>query len=139
MTGQCINCINGTAGVNCEMCADDYYYRNSQCLPCNCPGGPTSTNQFGTCVSNDNVCNCPIGFTGDHCETCQTGFVGDPTHENGTCKMCLCTQNSGNDMNSCDNITGDCICDTGYIGEKCDLCDLGYYGDPLSHNCTGRQ
>ena len=146
VTGKCINCINGTDGTHCELCADGYY-RNPdtlQCLPCNCPGGPMATNQFSTSCDwdysrNDHVCDCPIGFEGDHCETCQTGFVGNPNFENGVCKLCLCNQNSDGGINICNNITGDCVCDIGYIGEQCHLCDLGYYDDPLSQNCTGRK
>ena len=142
VTGQCVDCTNGTAGVYCELCADGYYRdpATDRCFPCNCPGGPGAMNQFGGQCSADgmggHMCDCPIGYIGAHCETCQSGFVGDPTYPNGSCSQCRCTGNSPGIVDSCDAITGDCVCDVGFVGEECDLCDLGYYGDPLAHNCT---
>ena len=140
INGACFNCSNNRAGPYCEKCASGYYYKNSQCIPCMCPGGPNSPNQFAkTCSYNkqlDNVvCNCSEGFSGDRCDKCAEGYHGNPTFENGTCSICRCSNNSIGRTNMCDSITGMCLCDVGYIGINCEFCEIGYYGNALSHSC----
>lgn len=143
ITGICSNCPNNRGGHYCQKCADGYYYsiNSVKCLPCDCPGGPNSRNQFASTCSYDNalndiIChNCPEGFTGNRCDRCSDGYHGNPTFENGTCQLCRCSNNANGDANICDNITGDCLCAEGYTGLNCEFCQLGYHGDALSHNC----
>ena len=144
MTGDCMNCHNHTAGRLCDVCADGYYKETptSNCLPCDCPGGPGTANQFAdTCsyVSGSVVCDCGEGYGGAQCEVCDEGYVGNPRVLGGSCRVCTCNNNARGGMggDTCDDVTGQCLCSEGYIGETCHLCDLGYHGDPLSHNCTG--
>lgn len=49
------------------------------------PCTPDSCSGHGDCGSDD-VCECDIGFGGDHCDRCYEGFVGYPTcREAGAC------------------------------------------------------
>ena len=50
------------------------------------------------------------------------------------CLACGCyTEGSSN--SSC-NSTGQCTCETGYTGDKCDSCESEYYKS--GSNCTGK-
>ena len=141
----CINCANNSAGTHCQNCAEGYYQNQTtfQCLPCQCPGGPGSQNQFAKTCHLDNsgervICDCRNGFIGNQCEQCDSGFHGNPTYENGTCRMCTCNNNSVSDINTCDIITGQCLCADRYVGENCEYCQLGYYGNALAHDCQSK-
>lgn len=145
VSGVCLDCRDNRAGDDCEKCAVGYYHNLTtwECLPCPCPGGPSLPNQFADGCSpdpNDSdrvACNCYTGFTGDHCESCDTGYVGDPLASNGDCKVCDCNGNTVISGDNCDPVTGECICRQGYVGNECQFCDEGYFGDALQQNCTG--
>ncbi|KAF7990369.1 hypothetical protein HCN44_000174 [Aphidius gifuensis] len=140
--GQCEVCEHHTIGIKCERCVSGFYGdptrgSSSDCKPCACPL-IESSNQFSpSCQlddsSNDNyVCTqCLEGYTGDHCESCDIGYFGDPTKLGDKCKPCPC--NGG----TCDQKTGDCLeCRGNTDGPKCDRCKESYYGDPIEQNCT---
>ena len=50
------------------------------------------------------------------------------------------TQNDGA-VEICDDVSGECSCETGYTGDKCNECDAGYYDDQTNTtttlSCTG--
>nr|CAB3254668.1 basement membrane-specific heparan sulfate proteoglycan core protein-like [Phallusia mammillata] len=92
-TGECLNCRNNRAGAHCENCAPGYFGNpnvENGCRPCACPG--IGKNSFSdTCdydtTSNTLTCTaCQEGYTGDRCESCATGYVGNPTDPvDGSC------------------------------------------------------
>ena len=60
---------------------------------------------------------------GDFCRPCDCNGNADPYHSNW-----------------CDHRTGQCLkCLGNTAGWKCDRCLDGYYGNPLSGECKGRQ
>ncbi|KAI5699533.1 hypothetical protein M8J75_004395 [Diaphorina citri] len=77
---QCA-CPLGYAGLSCELCDAGYtaqpagYSEPSahRCEPCYCNGHSTDCDPLtGTCY------NCRDFTTGDHCDRCLPGYVGDP-------------------------------------------------------------
>lgn len=101
----------------------------------------TSTIEIGAGDSLNNVyssvekCSCPSGYTGLSCETCDYGYVRIITntslhHEQGFCVKCDCNGHS----RTCNPDTGQCFCEHNTIGENCERCIAGYYGNPLLGN-----
>lgn len=146
---MCIDCGNHTTGAHCLYCISGYYrnHTTQSCLPCNCPGGTGSRNQFAqSCQVNTSddtvICQeCERGFMGKQCQQCVSNYHGNPIYENGTCRLCACNNNSFSSEgsgNKCDLITGQCLCAEGYVGMECEYCELGYYGDAMSHDCKSK-
>ena len=141
----CMNCRNNTKGIHCTECDDGYYWdlNSDSCKPCECPGQIYSTQWFaascrrGVSGVGFECLNCKEGFEGERCQECQDGYHGNPLYQNGTCRLCQCTNNSASGINTCDSITAQCHCDDGYTGRECEFCQLGYYGDALAHDCQG--
>ncbi|XP_055540243.1 laminin subunit alpha-1 isoform X2 [Wyeomyia smithii] len=143
------DCPLGYTGLSCELCAFGYVriYENTithenvaRCIPCTmCNGHAEScdleTGECGVCHHNT---------FGETCERCLPGFYGNALI--GTpndCKKCACplVDASNNFSPSCQlkgavgltNAT-DYVCTQcpeGYTGDHCEICDDGYYGNPL--------
>ncbi|KAL7739990.1 hypothetical protein ACLKA6_007497 [Drosophila palustris] len=160
---QCI-CPPGYTGLSCEGCAFGYkrIYENSsdhqllgKCIPCPCNGHSNSCDlQSGNCG------DCMHNTFGERCERCQLGFYGNPLQ--GTphdCKRCACpmSEESNNFSPSCQlksynymdlNPQFELIehaeyictqCPEGYTGDHCQVCDDGYYGNPLQLGSSCRR
>uniref|UniRef100_A0A663E589 Laminin subunit alpha-2 n=1 Tax=Aquila chrysaetos chrysaetos TaxID=223781 RepID=A0A663E589_AQUCH len=131
-----------------------------ECEPCNCHGkteecyydeGVADRNQslnvHGEYIGGGVCVNCTSHTGGINCETCVDGYfrpkgvnVPDP------CQPCSCDPN-GSLHDTCvkdekhaegDMLPGFCHCKTGYAGESCNRCALGYIGYPecLPCNCS---
>ena len=68
-------------------------------------------------------CECPVGYKGRHCETCEPGYFHDK--RTGKCVPCNCHGHS----DYCHVDTGVCDCTHNTGGDTCDTCSDGYYGD----------
>ncbi|XP_032621716.1 attractin isoform X1 [Chelonoidis abingdonii] len=114
--------------LNVSMCPAENKYNWSfiQCPACQCNG-------HSKCV-NESVCEkCENLTTGKHCETCISGYYGDPTN-GGTCQSCKCNGHAS----ICNTNTGKCFCTTkGIKGDECQLCEVEnrYQGNPLKGTC----
>lgn len=87
-------------------------------------------------VSSVEKCSCPSGYTGLSCESCAFGYakiITNATSHNGVfgeqdyCGKCDCNGHS----ETCSPDTGECSCEHNTIGEKCERCQAGFYGNPL--------
>ncbi|EDO36523.1 predicted protein, partial [Nematostella vectensis] len=142
---QC-SCPKEYKGNNCEQCKDGYTRqagstdRYAQCVPCQCYG------HSDTCDPVTGKCNCKHNTTGIRCDKCIDGYYGNPTQ--GTpddCKKCPCKFGT-----RCIQIGANVVCTDcpeGHVGNLCDMCQDGYYGDPMGKrgapttcqkcNCSG--
>ncbi|KAG9343990.1 hypothetical protein JZ751_012466 [Albula glossodonta] len=114
--------------LNITMCPHENKYNWSfiQCPVCQCNG-------HSRCI-NDSVCEkCEDLTTGKHCESCISGYYGDPTN-GGTCQPCKCNGHAS----MCNPNNGKCFCTTkGIKGDRCHLCEVEnrYQGNPLKGTC----
>ncbi|XP_041847231.1 laminin subunit alpha-3-like [Melanotaenia boesemani] len=107
-TGRCLRCQFNTAGDRCERCKEGYYGNAVQrtCRVCPCPFS-VATNSFAVgCreVYGEIQCVCRAGYSGERCESCSSGYYGNPQQPGGSCKPCNCNGNG----NNCDPRTGVC-------------------------------
>uniref|UniRef100_UPI00398E86D8 attractin isoform X4 n=1 Tax=Pristiophorus japonicus TaxID=55135 RepID=UPI00398E86D8 len=114
--------------LNVSMCPAETKYNWSfiPCPACQCNG-------HSKCVNESTCEKCEDLTTGNHCETCISGYYGDPTN-GGSCQSCKCNGHAS----ICNTQTGKCFCTTkGIKGDKCQLCDVEtrYQGNPLKGTC----
>ena len=118
-------------GLSCQICADGYT-RNAvtgSCELCQCNG------YSDMCDKDSGVCfNCANNTTGPQCNMCIENHYGDPI-AGIPCTPCPCPGIVADEQfsSSCmaENGTVICNCNHGHIGDQCEECDVGYFGDPL--------
>ncbi|XP_053163539.1 laminin subunit alpha-4 isoform X2 [Hemicordylus capensis] len=117
-----------TGGQKCQ----EGFYRTfaGACQPCSC------NNNAYECLDGSGVCqNCQRNTTGDHCEKCPDGYLGDVTRGVPSfCQPCPCPLPLlANFAVSCYRKSGvvRCMCKENYAGANCERCAPGYYGNPL--------
>lgn len=86
-TGICTSCLHNTQGELCDQCAPGFFGDPTagtpeDCQRCGCPHTDPD-NQFSpTCESLGNgdyrCTSCRPGYTGQYCERCAEGYVGNP-------------------------------------------------------------
>uniref|UniRef100_A0A8D0KSP3 Laminin subunit gamma 3 n=1 Tax=Strix occidentalis caurina TaxID=311401 RepID=A0A8D0KSP3_STROC len=124
-------CPPGYAGQFCQACAPGFKREIPfggpfvRCVPCTC-------NQHGDCHPLTGRCQCLHNTEGPSCERCSPGFYGNPfVGRFDDCKPCPCPGRS-----PCTEVPGSgevvCThCPPGQRGKRCELCDDGFFGDPL--------
>ncbi|XP_049919958.1 laminin subunit alpha-5 isoform X1 [Epinephelus moara] len=130
-------CPANYLGDSCQKCAPGYYRDTiglflGKCVPCNCNG------HSDLCLDGSGIClNCQHNTAGDHCETCQGGFLGNNSLDGQavSCSSCPCPLRvpSNNFAEGCVQ-RGDrmqCLCMPGYAGPHCERCAPGFYGNPM--------
>ena len=122
-TGECIQCINNTAGYECEQCAPGYHGDAllDQCVPCQCNTLGRVDNE---CNSTTGVCRCKLHVIGEQCDKCESGYWGLHLGLSQGCISCDCCSN-GSLSDACNTSTGVCSCRQNVGGErdiKCCAC-----------------
>ncbi|NXE29510.1 LAMC3 protein, partial [Ardeotis kori] len=124
-------CPPGYTGQFCQSCAPGFKREIPfggpfvSCVPCAC-------NQHGDCHPLAGHCQCLHNTEGPSCERCSPGFYGNPfVGRSDDCKPCPCPGRS-----PCTEMPGSgevvCThCPPGQRGKRCELCDDGFFGDPL--------
>ncbi|KAM6180735.1 laminin subunit alpha-4 [Erethizon dorsatum] len=122
-----------------EKCDAGFFHAFSgECLPCDCNGNSNE------CSDGSGFCmNCQRNTTGEHCEKCLDGYIGDSIREAPhSCQPCPCPlPHLANFAESCYRKNGAvrCICKENYAGPNCERCAPGYYGNPLLVGSTCRK
>uniref|UniRef100_A0A8D8ES81 Basement membrane-specific heparan sulfate proteoglycan core protein n=1 Tax=Culex pipiens TaxID=7175 RepID=A0A8D8ES81_CULPI len=145
-------CPPGYRGLSCESCDFGYvrqssgpwlgrcvpraqecrpgYYgdpnRGIPCQPCPCPV-PGDKSRARTCSLdnyNNVICNCDRGYTGDRCQQCAPGYVGNPMGD-GCFPGQVTNCNSEGTQQALPD--GRCICKTGVTGTYCDRCAAEHF------------
>ncbi|XP_071477998.1 LOW QUALITY PROTEIN: laminin subunit alpha-5-like, partial [Diadema antillarum] len=91
----------------------------------------TSRNGDGPIASEVEQCNCPPQYAGLSCEKCAEGHYRLPGSGQylGQCVPCNCNGHA----TTCDSKTGRCLnCQHNTVGDQCERCKIGYYGDATS-------
>ncbi|XP_015449611.1 laminin subunit gamma-3 [Pteropus alecto] len=125
------SCPKGYAGQFCESCAPGYKRETPlggpyvNCVPCTC-------NQHGTCDPNTGICLCGHHTEGPSCERCSPGFHGNPfVGQAEDCQPCPCPGRSACTALPESREVVCTHCPPGQRGRRCEICDDGFFGDPL--------
>ncbi|KAM3968484.1 laminin subunit alpha [Aphomia sociella] len=121
ITGDCLKCVNNTAGAACNLCAPGFYgdaifYKNCTACICDDLGMDHCDSTTGTCV-------CRPGVIGEKCDRCAPDHWG--LDSGSGCIPCDCGPAS--ESTQCDDSTGQCRCAKGVTSRHCDQCAAGYW------------
>ncbi|XP_065068970.1 laminin subunit gamma-1-like [Rhopilema esculentum] len=134
------SCPLGYTGLSCERCdrgytrSTPYGAASTSCVPCRC------NNHSSTCNPVNGVCDqCQHSTTGTNCQSCRAGYYGNATQ--GTpldCSPCRCPGGPGasNQYSPVCALANDgspncTACESGYKGRRCEMCQEGFFGNPL--------
>ncbi|XP_037870167.2 laminin subunit alpha [Bombyx mori] len=134
INGDCLKCVNNTAGAACNLCAPGFYgdaIFSKNCTACIC-------DEFGMadCDSTTGTCVCRPGVIGEKCDRCAPDHWGLNTGLG--CTPCNC--GIASESTQCDDDNGQCRCAKGVTGKQCDQCAAGFWNytkDGCDHcNCN---
>ncbi|XP_070144253.1 basement membrane-specific heparan sulfate proteoglycan core protein isoform X4 [Drosophila kikkawai] len=143
-------CPPGYIGDSCETCAPGYVRqpggpwlghcvpftpepcpagtygdprRGVACKECPCPHGGSNNFASGCQLNPDGdvLCSCHEGYTGKRCESCASGYQGDPLVPGGSCRR-IPDSTCNVDGTLSINPDGSCHCKDMVTGDKCDSC-----------------
>ncbi|XP_014218984.1 laminin subunit gamma-1 isoform X2 [Copidosoma floridanum] len=136
-TGECLKCVNNTAGYHCEECLPGYYgdalsdQKEDGCKLCQCypPGtleaGENRQAGVAPCDQLTGHCYCKPHVIGRNCDKCEDGYYNIRSGEG--CAACSCDL-EGSYNRTCDPHSGQCNCRPGVTGQRCDACLPYQYG-----------
>ncbi|XP_076248690.1 laminin subunit gamma-1 [Calliopsis andreniformis] len=133
-TGECLKCVNNTAGFHCEECLPGYYgdalsdRKEDGCKLCQCyPPGTIELDdgRVAPCEQLTGQCKCKPHVIGRNCDKCEDGYYHILSGEG--CAPCNCDP-EGSYNRTCNAITGQCECRPGVTGQHCDACLPYQYG-----------
>ncbi|XP_062558821.1 basement membrane-specific heparan sulfate proteoglycan core protein isoform X3 [Armigeres subalbatus] len=112
-----------------EECRPGYYgdpNRGIPCQPCPCPivGDKSRARTCQLDNRNNVVCNCERSYTGDRCQHCAPGYVGNPLGEG-----CFQAPQSKCNSEGTQQVLSDgrCVCRNGVTGTYCDRCQAEHF------------
>ncbi|XP_051161958.1 laminin subunit gamma-1 [Leptopilina boulardi] len=133
-SGECLKCVNNTAGFHCDECLKGYYgdalsnKKEDSCKLCQCfaPGSlELDDGSVAPCDQLSGHCSCKPHVIGRNCDKCEDGYYHIISGEG--CTACNC-DSEGSYNRTCDAMTGQCHCRPGITGLRCDACISYQYG-----------
>ena len=137
VSGECLRCVDDTAGFNCERCISGFFGNATavrkrgepqNCQPCQCyPPGTHIDNKhlLPVCDSYTGKCSCKPNVVGHDCDKCKDGYFR--IDSNMGCDPCNCDP-IGSINGTCNVFSGQCFCRPGVTGLRCDVCEPHHYG-----------
>ncbi|KAK7835355.1 hypothetical protein U0070_017891, partial [Myodes glareolus] len=129
LSGSCLICKPGTTGRYCELCADGYFgdaVDAKNCQPCHC----NSNGSFSeVCHTRTGQCECRPNVQGRRCDECKLSTWWDSAKQ--FCELCDCSP-LGSVSPQCD-MTGRCICKSGFVGKQCNLSRQVHHPEEQPH------
>lgn len=126
-TGQCI-CKPNFGGRQCDDCLNGYYkeWQNTAlfCVPCNCDKSG-SVNGSLVCDKLTGQCPCKTGVTALHCNQCRPYMYNLTAQNILGCMLCDCDPLGTLPGTTCDQTSGQCICQPHRHGRRCEKCKPG--------------
>jgi hypothetical protein len=143
---QCQLCAAGYTGSNCDVCDTAKNYQCSvsssstagycaldqTCSVCQC-SGHFDPNVASRCPGN--VCACDVGYSGNACETCASGFYKVTTNGTNTFTCSSCADKCFKHASSCTDTV--CQCSDNYDPvSNCKFCRTGFVQNVTSGVCV---
>ncbi|XP_074523144.1 laminin subunit beta-3 isoform X2 [Halichoeres trimaculatus] len=137
--GVCEGCLHHTMGPKCDQCVPGYQPnplsrmdRPDACIRCVC-NAEGSVNG-GQCDENSDTCKCKANVEGQRCDRCKRGYYGLSASNPLGCSRCSCSED-GSLSDTCDPLTGQCVCRPHFHGRACDACAKGYWKPSSTGRC----
>ncbi|KAH3697084.1 hypothetical protein DPMN_084569, partial [Dreissena polymorpha] len=132
--------------VNCEAC-NCHGHASSCVYNATVDNLGLSLNMAGELKGGGVCINCTDFTMGINCERCLPGYFrpwGVPHNSPRPCRPCSCRASIGStgicveDDSRMDKglMPGSCICKTGFSGQNCDQCAVGYHSYPRCEPCS---
>ncbi|CAD5118427.1 DgyrCDS7136 [Dimorphilus gyrociliatus] len=133
-SGECLECLESTMGSHCEDCAPGYFNMTygQGCEACSCYFNGTKkpdnyTDELLTCDLKSGQCDCFDRVEGRRCDKCEQNFYGLDSGKG--CTACLCnTTGTKTGQGQCNVKSGQCDCNKGVSGLRCDKCIENHWG-----------
>ncbi|XP_069139050.1 uncharacterized protein [Argopecten irradians] len=112
-TGACV-CKSNVAGAQCDRCSPDHYGLQDPgfegCEPCDCSREGKNPNGPSQCNITTGQCQCKEYVTGRKCDQCIAGYKALDFSDSRGCSDCRCNKIGSQNITSCDQISGQCVC-----------------------------
>jgi hypothetical protein len=130
-SGPTCVCTEGFGDTACTTCASGYQLVGDRCalIPLDCAVNPERCGLHGTCVAaaGADECACEPLYEGRLCDQCESGYQDNDA--DGNClPTCAEARLDCKAPSRCSDAGGAALCDcpTGYTGDDCSRCALGY-------------
>ncbi|KAK3796923.1 hypothetical protein RRG08_032228 [Elysia crispata] len=128
-SGRLCECKDKVLGRICDQCMPGFWNLNRNnpegCEACGCNSAGILTD-VSRCDMKTGQCVCKPYVTGQNCDICRTGFYDLQEANPLGCRGCNCNP-GGSRGNSCDQVTGQCVCKEKVGGRRCDEPLTGYF------------